>query len=278
MERPLTILCTPLPAGSSKELEVWRCALEAMLEPWLDDRQLAHVRRFGRSPNGQTEAGEAQQDLLRAALSRLLARAQLVTHTAQQAKAADSSPAGPLSQLGMDTQGRPLFPGWHAAFSHSGEAAFCALCPAPADAAVTPHAIHPHALDAESLLSPPPSLNAFAPAELPRREAGLSPQSIHREALRRWTIKEALLKASGLGLGMDPARVPTGGFGQRAGIWHGPMGIFCWRSLPCPGHWLSVAQQVSAQTDFLPEFFRPRVLHQNPTTLLRALSALRQRR
>ena len=282
MERPLTILCTPLPAGSSKELEGWRCALEAALEPWLDDRQLAHVRRFGRSPNGQAETPEPQQDVLRAALSRLLARAQLVTYAARQTMTANSPLAGPLPQLGMDTQGRPQFPGWRVAFSHSGEAAFCALCPAPADAAVTPHVTHPHALDAESLLSPPPSPNAFAPAELPRREArreaGLSQQSIDREALRRWTIKEALLKASGLGLGMDPARVPTGRFGQRAGFWRGPMGIFCWRSLPCPGHWLSVAQQVSAQTDFLPEFFRPRVLHQNPTTLLRALSALRQRR
>lgn len=278
MERPLTILCTPLPAGSSKELEGWRCALEAALKPWLDERQLAHVRRFGRSPKGLTEAKEAQQDVLRAAVSRLFVRAQLVAYAAQQTTAADSTLAGPLPQLGMDTQGRPLFPGWHAAFSHSGEAAFCALYPAPADTAVAPHVIPPHALDAESLLSPPPAPNAYAPTELARREASLSPQSINREALRRWTIKEALLKASGLGLGMDPARVPTGRFGQRAGFWRGPMGIFCWRSLPCPGHWLSVAQQVSAQTDFLPEFFRPRVLHQNPTTLLRALSALRQRR
>lgn len=274
MERSLTILCTPLPAGSIKELEGWRCALEVMLEPWLDDRQLAHVRRFGRSPKGQTEAGEAQQDVLRAALSRLLARAQLVTHAAQQAKTARSIIAGPPPQLGMDTQGRPLFPGWRVAFSHSGEAAFCALCPAPADTAVAPHVIPPHALDAESLLSPPPAPNAFSPAELARREAGLSQQGINREALRRWTIKEALLKASGLGLGMDPTRVPTGGFGQRAGIWHGPLGIFYWRCLPCPGHWLSMAQQVSGQTDFLPEFFRPRVLRQSPSTLLRALSAL----
>ncbi|HZF60587.1 MAG TPA: 4'-phosphopantetheinyl transferase superfamily protein [Desulfovibrio sp.] len=276
MERPLTILCTPLPAGSSKELEGWRCALEAVLEPWLNERQLAHVRRFGRPPEGQTEAREAQQDVLRAALSRLLARAQLVTHAARQARAANSPLAGPLPQLGMDTQGRPLFPGWHAAFSHSGEVAFCALCPEPADAAVAPHA-----LDAESLLSPPPSPNAFTTAELARREArreaGLSPQGIHREALRRWTIKEALLKASGLGLGMDPARVPTGSFGQRAGIWHGARGVFYWRSLPCPGHWLSIAQQVSAKTDFPPEFLRLRVLCQDPTTLLRALSALRPR-
>lgn len=135
----------------------------------------------------------------------------------------------------------------------------------------------PHALDAESLLSLPPAPNAFAPSELPRRETGFSQQSINREALRRWTIKEALLKASGLGLGMDPARVPTGGFGQRAGIWHGPMGVFYWRSLPSPGHWLSVAQQVSAKTAFPPEFFRPLVLRQSPTTLLRALSALRPR-
>ena len=273
MERTLTILCTPLPAGSSKELEGWRCALEAMLEPWLDERQLAHVRRFGRSPNGQTEMPEAQQDVLRAVLSRLLVRAQLLTHAARQTTAADSPLAGPLPQLGMDTQGRPLFPGWHAAFCHSGEAAFCALCPAPADAAVAPHA-----LDAESLLSPPPAPNAFAPAELARREAwreaSLSPQSINREALRRWTIKEALLKASGLGLGMNPARVPTGDFGQRAGIWQGPMGIFYWRSLPYPGHWLSVAQQMNAGTDFQPECLRPLVLRQTPTTLLRALSAI----
>ena len=269
MERTLTILCTPLPAGSSKEMEGWRCALEAALEPWLDERQLAHVRRFGRSPNGQTKAREAQQDVLRAALSRLLARAQLVTYAARQTMTANSPLAGPLPQLGMDTQGRPQFPGWRVAFSHSGEAAFCALCPAPADAAVAPHA-----LDAESLLSPPPAPNAFAPAELARREASLSPQSINREALRRWTIKEALLKASGLGLGMDPARVPTGSFGQRAGIWHGPLGIFYWRSLPHPGHWLCLAQQMSAKTDSLPEFFRPLVLRQSPTTLLRALSAL----
>ena len=277
MERPLTILCTPLPARSSKELEGWRCALEAALEPWLDERQLAHVRRFGRSPKGLTEAKEAQQDVLRAAVSRLFVRAQLVTYAAQQTTAADSTLAGPLPQLGMDTQGRPLFPGWHAAFSHSGEAAFCALCPGPADAELASHAMLPHALDAESLLSPPPAPNAFAPSELPRRETGFSQQSINREALRRWTIKEALLKASGLGLGMDPARVPTGGFGQRAGIWHGPMGVFYWRSLPSPGHWLSVAQQVSAKTAFQPEFFRPLVLRQSPTTLLRALSALRPR-
>ena len=128
MERPLTIFCTPLPAGSIIELEGWRRALEAALEPWLDDRQLAHVRRFGRSPNGQAETPEAQQDVLRAALSRLLARAQLVTHAAQQAKTQFSTATGPLPHLGMDTQGCPLLPGWHAAFSHSGEAAFCALC------------------------------------------------------------------------------------------------------------------------------------------------------
>ena len=274
MKRPLTILCTPLPAGSSEELEGWRCALEAALEPWLDERQLAHVRRFGRSPNGQAEMPGAHQDVLQAALSRLLARAQLVTHTAQQASAANPPLTGPLPQLGMDNQGRPLFHGWHAAFSHSGKAAFCALCTAPADRALATHTIYPHALDAESLLSPPPALNAFAPAELPRRATGLSQQGINREALRRWTIKEALLKASGLGLGMDPARIPTGGFGQRAGIWHGPLGVFYWRSLPCPGHWLGMAQQMSAKTTFRTEFLLPRVLHQNPTNLLRALFAL----
>lgn len=272
MQRPLRILCTPLPDASSKELEDWRRALEAVLEPWLDERQLAHVRRFGRSPNGQAETPEAQQDVLRAALSRLLARAQLVTHAAQQAKAADSTLAGALPQLGMDTQGRPLFPGWHAAFSHSGEAAFCALCPAPANDMLTPHA-----LDAESLLSPPPAPNAFAPAELPRRETGLSQQGSNRESLRRWTIKEALLKASGLGLCMDPAKVPTGSFGQRAGIWRGPLGIFYWRCLPCPGHWLSMAQQGSAKTDFRSDLAQPIVLRQTPSNLLRALFAIRPR-
>ena len=271
MKGPLAILCTPLPEGPITELEHWRRTLEAALEPWLDARQLAHVRRFGHPSCGQAEERNERPKVLRAALSRLLARAQLLTHAAEQAPAQSTGRAAPLPQMGMDAQGRPLFPGWHAAFSHSGEAAFCALCPA-ADAVLAPHA-----LDAESLFSPPLAPNAFAPAETPPHGIGLSQQSISREALRRWTIKEALLKASGLGLGMNPAHIPTGGFGQRTGIWRGPLGVFYWRGLPCPGHWLCAAQQVEATTDFRPNIFRPIFLRRSTHALLRGLTALRPR-
>ena len=315
MEHPLTIVCTPLPAGPVAELEGWRHAFEAALEPWLDARQLAHVRRFGRPAPGQqaaqvmaqgmapdmaqvtsqitsqitgqvtATASEAQQasmqEVQQAGLSRLFARAQLLVAAARQAPLASAST---LPQMGMDTRGRPVFDGWHAAFSHSESAAFCALCPAAATAAAASHAI-----DAEALTSAPPHASAFSRTEL-HAPHGLPQEFIAREALRRWTIKEALLKASGVGLGINPASVPTGHFGQRAGFWRGPLGTFHWRTIPCPGHWLCLARQVDAKNDWpqtsltvpspaVPSLTttRPYILLIGPHALLHSLAALRLR-
>ena len=240
MHHPLTILYTPLPQASVHELRLWRCAFEAALAPWLDARQLEHVRRFGQNTAGSNVAGQEApgQILIEAALSRLMARAQLITATALH---------GSLqNQIQMDSRGRPLLDGWRVAFSHSGRAAFCALAPAGQNADIGKNApanglnAPDIGLDAEALTSPPPHASAFAAHELAAPPA-LPQSAIDREALRRWTIKEALLKAAGLGLGMQPAHVPTGRFGQRAGLWQGPLGTFGWRSLACPGHWLCVA-------------------------------------
>jgi len=50
MPYPPTILCAPLPQAAPGQLDIWRRAFEAGLEPWLDARQMEHVRRFGRAP------------------------------------------------------------------------------------------------------------------------------------------------------------------------------------------------------------------------------------
>lgn len=271
MHHPLTIIYTPLPQASMHELRDWRCAFEAALAPWLDARQLEHVRRFGqnvadRGAAGSENAGQKapRQTVIEAALSRLMARAQLITAVALPTAHGwpQAAEAGTLPIIAMDTHTRPLLAGWQSGFSHSGAAAFCVLAPA------TDEACTALAVDAEAITSPPPDVSAFAANELtaPR---GLTQTSIARDALRRWTIKEALLKAAGLGLGMPPALVPTGGSGQRTGLWRGPLGLFGWRVAPCPGHWLCVAQ-----TGKIPP--PPRILWQTPCELLRNLARLRQ--
>jgi phosphopantetheinyl transferase len=239
MHHPITILYSPLPQDSSACLHLWRNAFETALEPWLDARQLEHVRRFG-------------PKVSEAALSRLLSRAMLITS------------AGPYgssrNQIRMDNHNRPLFAGWQVAFSHSGQAAFCALVPAGQESPAL-------GLDAEALASPPPHGSAFTEHELFAPTA-LTRESADREALRRWTIKEAMVKAAGLGLGMQPGQIPTGRFGQRAGLWQGPLGLLGWRTLACPGHWLCVAQ--AGRVPHSNIFLR----RQNPYTLLGCLTDL----
>lgn len=279
MHHPLTILYTPLPQGSIHELSIWRCAFEAALAPWLEKRQMEHVRRFGRvAVQAQTAAAalpqnagktddmgaEAMgQEVMEAALSRLLARAQLITAAASPClhPLLHAEKKGPLPCIHMDSRGRPLLDGWQAAFSHSGRAAFCALAPAGKAA---PTAL---GLDAEAVISSPPDASAFAAGELSAPSA-LPRNFIDREAMRRWTIKEAMLKATGLGLGMQPAQIPTGRFGQRAGIWRGPLGPLGWRSVACPGHWLCVAQAGHVAA------LRLHLRWQGPRSLLRHLADL----
>ena len=72
--------------------------------------------------------------------------------------------------------------------------------------------------------------------------------------------------SAGLGLGMPPAHIPTGRFGQRAGLWQGPLGLLGWRSLACPGHWLCVAL-----AGHVPPM-QMTVLRQSPQMLLRRLA------
>ena len=271
MPHPLTILYTPLPQASMHELRLWRCAFDAALAPWLDARQLEHVRRFGQNVADSDVAGQEApgQILIEAALSRLMARAQLIT-------AAALLPAGgPRVQIRMDNRGRPQFDGWRVAFSHSGRAAFCALAPADQDADIGQNspALGLNApdigLDAEALTSPPPHASAFATHELAAPLA-LPQDCIDREALRRWTIKEALLKSAGLGLSRDPALVSSGFSGQRRGraqFCHegskgfalGPSSasqtIPCryigWQLVPCAEHWLCVAAPVLSDRPLL---------------------------
>ena len=251
MHNPLTIFYTPLPQGSIHQLRIWRCAFDAALAPWLDTRQQEHVRRFGQVAYDQKAAG---QELAKAALSRLIARAQLITAVAPLRAGA------PQLQIGMDNRGRPQLYGWRVAFSHSGQAAFCALAPAGKDFPAL-------GLDAEALTSPPPHASAFAAQELAAPPA--LPQSVvDREALRRWTIKEAMLKTAGLGLGMQPAQIPTGRYGQRAGLWQGTLGPLGWRSLACAGHWLCVAL-----AGHIPPV-QITLLRQSPHNLLRCLADL----
>ena len=60
--------------------------------------------------------------------------------------------------------------------------------------------------------------------------------------MRRWAVKEAVLKAMGLGLSHDPALICSGRHGGRAGMLRFRGQNLRWRVLACPGHWLCLAR------------------------------------
>ena len=260
MLNPSIILCAPLPQIPFQELTMWRTALETALSPWLEESQTTHVGRFARgqeTPQFRSAfqpatgaAAQAAHDALRAGLSRLLARALLADYLAGQLShnRPETNHMRHFThiKLDMDSLGRPRINGWQAAFSHSGQAAFCAVRPAPAHE--KPASM---ALDAEWVAAPPPDGRAFAPDEraaLPPRTLGN--EALNRDALRRWVIKEALLKALGTGLSRDPATVGSGRFGQRRGMLSEQPVPLLWRLVPCPGHWLCLVQAASGHTSF----------------------------
>lgn len=202
------IAACPLPATDSDCREL-AAVLSSALAPLLSPSQRAHLTAFRQT---------------RAACSRWLSRLML----AACLDAAGAAPDIWLPLLGHRPGGAPFLPDWALSFSHSGKAAFAALLPATEGNACI-------GLDAECLTNPPPHIDAFAPDEL-RRPVPLS----DGERLRRWTLKESLVKAAGTGLTCPPAQIPAGRHGQRRGglDWQGK--TFFWQTLALPGHWLAL--------------------------------------
>ena len=282
-KRGVIILYSPLPRLEGLALHHWCAHLEDILVPWLSPAQLSHLQCFGSSDAA-----------LKARCSRLLSRALLIrlvmaaTHAAIITRNAAVGARSPgrhsdtdshmawlsLKGLDRDYMGRPVMPGWRAAFSHSGHAAFCAAFhlgdedkTPPCHQGINSPDSDPLqdfrpclAVDAESLLNPPPDPRAYSGKEL---TAPLAKEFKIRDALRRWTIKEALLKSAGLGLSRDPALVSSGVSGQRRGraqFCHegstgfaiggssarrsAPCRYIDWQLVPCAGHWLCVAAPV----------------------------------
>ncbi|MDD4701537.1 MAG: 4'-phosphopantetheinyl transferase superfamily protein [Desulfovibrio sp.] len=280
-QKGVVIVYSPVPLLKKQALQHWCNRLEAAMLPWLSPLQFAHLQCYG--------SGEAA---LKARCSRLLARALLVrlvmaaVQRSQRTLATDGACKAQqephdahmawlsLEGLDMDYLGRPVLPGWRAAFSHSGQAAFCAIRDLGREN-MSPQSRRSHkalhnpvqqdfrpclAVDAESLDSQPPDLRAFSNSEL---TAPLAKEFQARDALRRWTIKEALLKSAGLGLTRDPALVHSGFPGQRSGFTQfchegspffssgenyaetaAPCRQIHWQLVPCAGHWLCVAAPV----------------------------------
>ncbi|MDR0816155.1 MAG: 4'-phosphopantetheinyl transferase superfamily protein [Desulfovibrio sp.] len=223
----ILILGAPRPQLAPEALHALCARLETALAPRLAPEQCRHISRFSTA----SVAGLQQR------CSRLLARALLFAGLAS-----DRGERGVLHKAALlraDALGRPILPSRLVGFSHSGAAAFCALARLPGQqrilAASEQHAL---ALDAEALINPPPSQRAFADGEM---RPLASPAQAQREALRRWTIKEAILKASGLGLSHDPATLYAGRAGGRAGCVSLSSSALHWRLVPCPGHWLCLA-------------------------------------
>ena len=289
-KRGIVILYSPLPRLEGLALHHWCTHLEEVLMPWLSPAQLSHLQCFGSSDAA-----------LKARCSRLLARALLIrlvmaaTHASIITRGTADAAQSPrqhadmyshmawlsLKGLDIDYLGRPVMPGWRAAFSHSGHAAFCAAfhlghedknqpCHQNTES-LDSEALQEFrpclAVDAESLVNPPPDPRAYSDKEL---AAPLAKESSTRDALRRWTIKEALLKSAGLGLSRDPALVSSGFSGQRRGraqfCHEGSKGfalgpgsarqtIPCrhigWQLVPCAEHWLCVAAPVLSDRPLL---------------------------
>lgn len=203
---------TPLPAFARATEEARLRELCARWEgqawPRLSPREQAHCRRF--FPQGKA---------LRARASRLLGRL----------LALRALPEDVL--LDRDDRGLPRVtgaPGWRVAFSHSGRAVFCLVCP-PGET-ITCAGAAP-ALDAETWGAPAPVDRAFE-APVPDRAA----------SLRRWVLAEALFKALGAppALWGSVAATAHAHASARAGIWKTSGARVRWRFLPAPGHILCV--------------------------------------
>lgn len=98
-------------------------------------------------------------------------------------------------------------------------------------------------------LSAAPSVRAFSTTESLRIREVLQAsgqQAAAREVWRRWTVKEATLKALGTGLSVSPELVDTGTAATR-GITQVRGRLFAWRSLELEGRFLSMAVPVEEE-------------------------------
>lgn len=203
------IAFAPLPATEAacpRLADMFHVSLAHLLSP----DQIAHLQRFRRP------ADRCARWLGRALLRELLL--------------ARRWPEDVLYRLSRQAAGAPLLPGFSLSFAYTPRVVVCALA---TDASGCFHL----GADAEWLASPPPHVSAFAARECPPHAR------TGHDRLRRWTIKEALLKARGSGLSLNPDRADSGHAGQRRGrtriLPQEPP--LAWRCLPLPEHWLSVA-------------------------------------
>ncbi len=133
-----------------------------------------------------------------------------------------------LSQLTIDNHGRPQCAGLCFNFSHTTPYAVCALAPPGWKGRI--------GVDVESVqdLQVHEFYKVFTPEEMTAIKAT---DDHSRELIRRWTIKEAALKADGLGFLADPLAIRTD-FGFTGRLANG----LYWNHLPLDENfWLTVA-------------------------------------
>ena len=137
-----------------------------------------------------------------------------------------------LEALAYEPEGRPFLQGGRReiSFSHAGRWSVCAI----GDGAVTGRV----GVDVEAIR--PLAAEEYAPVfSRPELAAIRTASDPHRELIRRWTIKEAVLKAQGRGFLEDPLTVDSG-CSQEAGF----SADRYWEHLPlAEGYWLTVAAE-----------------------------------
>ncbi|MBN1142010.1 MAG: 4'-phosphopantetheinyl transferase superfamily protein [Deltaproteobacteria bacterium] len=137
-----------------------------------------------------------------------------------------------LAALAHEPEGRPFLQGGRReiSFSHAGRWSVCAIGDGAATGrvGVDVEAIRPLAAEEFTLVFSRPELEAIRSSPDP-----------YRELIRRWTIKEAVLKARGRGFLEDPLTVDSG-CSPEAGL----SADRYWEHLPlAEGYWLTVAAE-----------------------------------
>jgi len=190
-----------------------------------DIGMLAHVQEtslLDLLPEAQAEAirqNRRPEDRLRRILARLLLGFGLSLLD-------NRDPLAGIRALRHDPQGRPWLDGCPCpiSISHSGRWAVCAIGHAQASQGI--------GVDVEKIREMP--VDDFSMVfTAQEREAIRGAHDPASDLIRRWTIKEAVLKAHGTGLLADPLQVGTTGAEKGPGHWtHLPLSH---------GYWLTVA-------------------------------------